>query len=61
MANHPVTWRKSSRSNSNGDGECVEVALNSQFAGVRDSKNTAGPSLAFTPAAWRCFLRGLRD
>jgi hypothetical protein len=55
-----VTWRKSSYSNTNGDGECVEVALHSRFAGVRDSKDTAGPSLAFTPAAWRCFLRGLQ-
>jgi hypothetical protein len=55
------TWRRSTYSGSDSESNCVEVALRSRFAGVRDSKNTAGPSLAFTPAAWRCFLRALRD
>ncbi|WP_433289445.1 DUF397 domain-containing protein [Micromonospora sp. CA-244673] len=47
-------WRKSSRS---GQGECVEVADNLPgVVGVRDSKDPAGPALAFTPDTWRAFL-----
>lgn len=47
-------WRKSSRS---GQGECVEVADNLPgVVGVRDSKDPAGPALAFAPDTWRAFL-----
>jgi F420-0:gamma-glutamyl ligase len=47
-------WRKSSRS---GEGNCVEVADNlSGVVAVRDSKDTDGPTLAFTPRAWADFL-----
>jgi len=49
-------WRTSSRSGSNG-GNCVEVADN--LPGrvlVRDSKDTGGPTLAFSPAAWHSFV-----
>ncbi|AVT37430.1 DUF397 domain-containing protein [Plantactinospora sp. BB1] len=53
-------WRKSSRSNGHG-GECVEVAGNLPgVVGVRDSKDPAGPVLAFGPPAWRSFVRTLR-
>ncbi|MEO3747179.1 DUF397 domain-containing protein [Plantactinospora sp. B5E13] len=55
LSNMP-RWRKSSRSNGQG-GDCVEVADN--LPGhilVRDSKDPAGPSLTFTPAAWRNFV-----
>ncbi|BCJ59315.1 DUF397 domain-containing protein [Micromonospora endophytica] len=49
-------WRKSSKSGSNG-GACVEVADNLPgVVGVRDSKDPAGPALAFVPAAWRAFV-----
>jgi hypothetical protein len=50
-------WRKSTRSDSTN---CVEVADN--LPGrvlVRDSKDPAGPSLAFGPAAWRDFVRAV--
>jgi hypothetical protein len=47
-------WRKSSASASNG--HCVEVAPGPLVA-VRDSKDPAGPVLAFSPAAWRAFTR----
>jgi hypothetical protein len=33
------------------------VALEASAVGVRDSKNTSGPSLAFSPTAWRTFVR----
>jgi hypothetical protein len=49
-------WRKASRSSSNG-GACVEVADN--LAGVvlvRDTKDRAGGTLAFTPKSWRAFV-----
>ncbi|MET8363211.1 DUF397 domain-containing protein [Micromonospora sp. NPDC049580] len=49
-------WRKSRRSGSSG-GNCVEVADNLPgVIGVRDSKDPAGPILAFAPAAWRAFV-----
>ncbi|MER7995280.1 DUF397 domain-containing protein [Micromonospora chalcea] len=49
-------WRKSTKSGNNG-GSCVEVADN--LAGVvliRDTKNRAGGTLAFEPAAWQGFV-----
>ncbi|GAB3863453.1 hypothetical protein GCM10029963_72090 [Micromonospora andamanensis] len=49
-------WRKSTRSGASG-GNCVEVADNLPGAvGVRDSKDPAGPTLTFAPAAWRSFV-----
>jgi len=49
-------WRKSSRSSGNG-GDCVEVADNlPNLVAVRDSKDPTGPTLTFTPTAWRAFL-----
>lgn len=52
-------WFKSSYSDSTG--ECVEVAwLDDAKVRVRDSKNPAGPVLAFTTADWAAFTLGLR-
>ncbi|GIJ80580.1 protein of unknown function [Micromonospora phaseoli] len=49
-------WRKSTRSGTSG-GDCVEVADNlAGVIAVRDSKDPAGPVLAFAPAAWRSFV-----
>ena len=50
-------WRKSSYSGGSGTGNCVEVAFEDKAVGVRDSKNTGGPTLAFSPTAWRTFVR----
>ncbi|MEV0217280.1 DUF397 domain-containing protein [Micromonospora sp. NPDC050695] len=51
-------WRKSTRSD---DGNCVEVASAADGTiGVRDSKNSAGPVLAFEPAAWSAFTGSVR-
>ncbi|MGW4326705.1 DUF397 domain-containing protein [Nocardia sp. NPDC004573] len=47
-------WFKSSRSGTGKD--CVEVAhLTGGMVGVRDSKNSTGPALIFTPSEWDAF------
>jgi Domain of unknown function (DUF397) len=53
-------WIKSSLSYANGN--CVEVAsLPGGAIGVRNSKDSAGPVLRFTPAEWHAFLGGVRN
>jgi len=46
------TWVKSSYSGSQAN--CVEVAVRDRVL-VRDTKDSGGPALRFTPAAWRQF------
>jgi hypothetical protein len=54
------SWVKSSLSFANGN--CVEVAnLPTGEIGVRDSKNSEGPVLRFTPDEWHAFLGGVRN
>jgi hypothetical protein len=48
-------WRKSSYSGG-GNGDCVEVAFGPEVVGVRDSKNTDGPELAFSASTWQKFV-----
>ena len=50
----PVVWRKSSFSGGNGD--CVEVGWPEERVAVRDSKNSAGPTIDFPRATWAAFL-----
>jgi hypothetical protein len=53
-------WMKSSLSFSNSN--CVEVAsLPEHEIGVRDSKDTEGPILRFTPDEWQAFIGGVRN
>jgi hypothetical protein len=55
-----VTWRKASRSTSNGGG-CVEVArFPASAVAVRDSKDPDGPKLVLTGADWRTFVAGVK-
>ena len=49
-----ITWRKASRSSTNG-GACVEVGAVARMVAVRDSKDPGGPALAVTPKEWRAF------
>jgi len=59
---HDVQWLRSSYST--GANNCVETARPSTgpwsgLVAVRDSKNTAGPALLFTPDVWEGFITGL--
>jgi hypothetical protein len=53
-------WVKSSLSFANGN--CVEVAgLPDGGVGVRNSRDSEGPALRFTPDEWHAFLGGVRN
>lgn len=53
-------WIKSSLSFSNGN--CVEVAsLPHGEIGVRNSRDSQGAVLRFTPDEWHAFIGGVRD
>jgi hypothetical protein len=55
-------WRKSSYSNGEPGGACVEVVLDSPgTVPVRDSKDPHGPVLTFTPTEWTTFLGAVRE
>lgn len=49
------SWRKSTYSNGQLDGACVEVSL-AHDALVRDSKVADGDVLAFSISAWQAFV-----
>jgi hypothetical protein len=49
-----VNWRKSSYSGTQEN--CVEVALTTTHAGVRDAKYPSGPALFFSLNAFKAFL-----
>ena len=60
---HDVRWLRSSYST--GANNCVETALprSGPWAGrlaVRDSKDTAGPALLFSPESWSGFTAAFR-
>jgi hypothetical protein len=55
-----AVWRKASYSSTNG-GNCVEVAGNLPGAvAVRDSKDPAGPALAFSLLEWSAFTARIK-
>jgi hypothetical protein len=54
-------WRKSSRSGGGTNSDCVEIALSTERAAVRDSKNPNGPKLLLPSSTWRALLADLRD
>lgn len=55
-----ANWVKSSLSFANGN--CVEVAdLVDGSIGIRNSRDSEGPVLRFTPDEWHAFLGGVRN
>jgi hypothetical protein len=59
MTNALPQWRKSARSDN--DGNCVEVADNVPgVVLVRDSKDPSGPTLTLTADTWRSLVAHLR-
>jgi hypothetical protein len=57
-----IHWRKSSRSQGNAEGNCVEVSTNLTGATlIRDSKNPNGPRLVLGPTALTAFLSHVRS
>lgn len=54
------SWRKSSYSI--GSGQCVEISSGPAVVGVQDSKlGGDSPVLEFSPAAWRAFIKGVKQ
>jgi hypothetical protein len=51
-------FRKAGASETDG---CVEVAADPGGVRVRDSKDQAGPELAFTDHEWRVFTGAVKD
>jgi hypothetical protein len=51
-------WRKSSFSGNGGN--CVEVGEARRGVLVRDTQHRQGPTLVFSPAAWRRFADQLK-
>ncbi|MDF2969255.1 MAG: hypothetical protein K0Q93_3033 [Nocardioidaceae bacterium] len=54
-----AAWRKSAYSGGEG-GNCVELAVTPQVIGVRDSKNTEGDVLTFSPRAAAAFMAAVK-
>lgn len=59
--NHNGGWRKSTRSASSGNGDCVEVkCLHEAEIGIRDSKLPA-PHLTVDADTWSGLIAGIKD
>lgn len=57
---HGAIWRKSRRSNSQGN--CVELAsLPGGMIAMRNSRHPGGPALIYTRAEIDAFIAGARD
>lgn len=55
-----LVWHTSSYSNGAG-GECVECAITSTHAHVRDTKTVDGPVVTVEGSAWSVFLQALKS
>ncbi|TWP46158.1 DUF397 domain-containing protein [Lentzea tibetensis] len=55
-----LNWRKSTRSSAAGP-DCVEIAMITAGAAVRDSKNAFGGRLDFGTPGWTSFLSAAKS
>lgn len=55
-----LRWRRSSYSVGNPE-QCVEAALTTSTAFLRDSKHSDGPSLMFSREGFQAFMRTARE
>ncbi|TMR06258.1 DUF397 domain-containing protein [Actinomadura soli] len=53
-------WRKSSRSGTGSQSDCVEMATLPGAVGIRDSKNPDGPRFALSASAAHAFLTRIK-
>ncbi|WP_433143905.1 DUF397 domain-containing protein [Actinomadura nitritigenes] len=53
-------WRKSSRSGSGAQSDCVQVADLAGNFGVRDSKDPAGSKIALPSTGFRALLEAVK-
>jgi hypothetical protein len=53
-----TTWRKSSRSGSQGN--CVEVATGQALVGIRDSKDIIRAIVTCSPGEWDNFIKAVK-
>jgi hypothetical protein len=53
-----LSWRTSSFCN---NGTCVEVALESDFVAVRDSKEKGKTPFFYSTEEWRQFVAGVKN
>ncbi|MQY07337.1 DUF397 domain-containing protein [Actinomadura macrotermitis] len=53
-------WRKSSRSTTSENTNCVEVAALACNIGVRDSKNPDGPKLALPSTGFQSLVTAIK-
>jgi Domain of unknown function (DUF397) len=64
MSISDLEWRASRRSGAHS--HCVQIAVgdvgvrDDRLLLMRDSKDTAGPVLAITPAEWKLFTRRIK-
>ncbi len=54
-------WRKSSRSGSGAQSDCVELAVLNDGIGIRDSKSPTGPHLTLSAQSFTQLMRTLKN
>ncbi|MFJ4818351.1 DUF397 domain-containing protein [Streptomyces sp. NPDC088801] len=60
MNSRPQPERWITATDSQAQGECVEVGFTPGTVHTRDSKNRNGPALTFTPESWQAFTATLK-
>ncbi|GAB2813361.1 hypothetical protein GCM10022221_08850 [Actinocorallia aurea] len=56
-----IEWRKSSRSQGNAQGNCVEVSTNASAVTLIQDSKAPGPHLTLTPADLAAFVARIKS